>query len=178
MSEILLRSPELILLMLTVVWVVSILLISCSKVSLLHPMEPFHRTQLQMLFYYFEHFSQLVVFYQSLSDDKSLKDSRTFLSILTDLSNVVVWLVSVCPLISQSPSFLNNPLVIVRSAPTTSDITVTFIFLTFFNSLTSFRYPFFYLLILPCGYLERQSPQFSSFSFFVDYHSVWLSGRD
>ena len=43
-----------------------------------------------------------MVFHWSLSDSKSPRDSRTLLSILADLNNAVVWMVSTCPLISKS----------------------------------------------------------------------------
>ena len=59
------------------------------------------------LFYSFRSFSHqryLVVFFWSLSDSKSHQVSRTLLSILADLSNAVVWVVYICPLISKSSS--------------------------------------------------------------------------
>ena len=41
-----------------------------------------------------------MIFYWGLGDSKSPQVSRTFLSILVDLSDVVVWMVSVRPQIS------------------------------------------------------------------------------
>ena len=61
-----------------------------------------------------------MVFYQSLSDIKSPQVSRTLLSILVDLDNAVVWMISTRPFISKSP----NPLVTVQI--------VTFMFHSFF----------------------------------------------
>ena len=49
-----------------------------------------------------------MVFHWGLSDSKSPQVSRTFLSILADLNNVVVWLVSTRPLISKFSSPFNN----------------------------------------------------------------------
>ena len=46
----------------------------------------------------------MVFFYWSLSDSKSPQVSRNLLSILADLNNAVVWIVSTRPLISKSPS--------------------------------------------------------------------------
>ena len=46
-----------------------------------------------------------MVFHWSLRDNKSPQISWTFLSILADLNNVVVWTVSTPPLISKSSSF-------------------------------------------------------------------------
>ena len=45
-----------------------------------------------------------MVFHRSLSDNKSPQVSRTLLSILADLNNTVVWIVSDRPLIPKSPS--------------------------------------------------------------------------
>ena len=67
----------------------------------------------------------------SLSDSKS-QASRTLLSILANLNNAVVWMVSTCPLISKSSSPFTNPLGIGPSASITIDITVTFVFHSFF----------------------------------------------
>ena len=47
---------------------------------------------------------ELMVFYWSLSDSKSPQESRTLLSILADLNNVVVWIVSSRPFISKFSS--------------------------------------------------------------------------
>ena len=54
--------------------------------------------------------------------------SRTLLSFLADRNNAVVWMVSVCPLISKSTSPCTNPLVTVLSASITVSIIVTFMF--------------------------------------------------
>ena len=69
----------------------------------------------------------------SLSDRKSPQVSRTLLSILTDLNNTVVWMLSTRPLISASSSPFINPLVTVTKAPITIDINVTFMFHIFFQ---------------------------------------------
>ena len=53
--------------------------------------------------------------------------SRTLLSILADLNNVVVWMVSTHPLISKSSSPFNNPSVTVPRAP------IIFMFHSFFQ---------------------------------------------
>ena len=46
----------------------------------------------------------------SFSNSKSPEVSRTLLSILADLSNAVVWMVSICHLISKSSNPCINPL--------------------------------------------------------------------
>ena len=51
-------------------------------------------------------------FHWSLSDSKSPQVSRTLLSILVVLINVLVWIVSIRPLIAKSSSPFNNSLVI------------------------------------------------------------------
>ena len=73
-----------------------------------------------------------MVFHWSLSDSKSPQVSRTLLSILAVLNNVVVWMVSTRPLTSKSFSPFNSPLVTVTSAPITIGIIVTFMFHIFF----------------------------------------------
>ena len=60
-----------------------------------------------MLLVSFSHQRFLVDFHLGLSDKKSRKVSRTRLSILVDLSNAVIWIVSVRSPISNSSSPLN-----------------------------------------------------------------------
>ena len=71
-----------------------------------------------------------MIFHRSLSDSKSPQVSRTLLSILAVLNNVVVWMVSTRPLTS-SP--FNNPLVTVPNASITIGIIVTFLYHSFFQ---------------------------------------------
>ena len=68
---------------------------------------------------------------------KSPQVSRTLLSILAVLNNVVVWIVSTRPPTSKSSSPFSNPF--VPNAPITIGIIVTFMFHSFFNSLTRSR---------------------------------------
>ena len=72
-------------------------------------------------------------FHWSLSDSKSPKASRTLLSILSVLSNAVVWIVCTRPSTSKSSCPFNNPLVIVSKGPITTDIIVTIMFHSFFQ---------------------------------------------
>ena len=83
---------------------------------------------------------------KNLSDSKSLQVSRTLFSILANRNNAVVWIISTCPLISKSSSLFINLLVIVLSAPTTIDITVTVMFPSFFSSLARSQFLSFHLL--------------------------------
>ena len=69
-----------------------------------------------------------MVFHWSLNDSKSPQISRTLLSILTILSNAVIWIVSTCPPTSKSSRPFNNPLVIVPKVPITIDTIITFMF--------------------------------------------------
>ena len=85
-----------------------------------------------------------MVFPWSLSDSKSPQVSRTLLSILTILSNAVVWIVSTLPPTSKSTRPFNNPLVIVSKASITIGTIVTFMFHSFFNSLARSRYLSFF----------------------------------
>ena len=58
----------------------------------------------------FSHQLTLMVFHRILSDSKSPQVFRTFLSILADLNNAVVWMVLIHPPISNFSSLLFNPL--------------------------------------------------------------------
>ena len=85
-----------------------------------------------------------MVFHGSLSDNKSPQVSRTLLSILADLNNAVVCVVSSCPLISKSFNPSINPLVTETSFSCSSVSSI----------LSQGRgiYPsFHFLLILLCG---------------------------
>ena len=68
-----------------------------------------------------------MVFHWNLSDCKYPQVSRTLLSILAVLNNVVVWMVSTRPLTSKSSSPFSNPLVTVPNAPITIGIIVTYV---------------------------------------------------
>ena len=87
-----------------------------------------------------------MVFHWSLSDSKSSQVSRTRLRILAVLSIAVVWIVSTRPPTSKSSRPFNNPLVIVPNAPITIGTIVTFMFHSFFNSLSSSTYLSFFSL--------------------------------
>ena len=83
-------------------------------------------------------------FYLSLSDSKSPHVSRTLLTILADLNNVVTLMVSTSPLISTSSCPFLTPLGIIPCAAFTTGITVTFIYIYIYiyiySSLSRFRY--------------------------------------
>ena len=76
----------------------------------------------------FLHQRKLMVFHWSLRDSKSLQVSRTLFSILVDLNNAIVWMVS------DFSVFFTKPLEIVPSTPITIGITNTFMFRSFFFS--------------------------------------------
>ena len=108
-------------------------------------------------------------FYSSLSDSKSPQVSRTLLSILAVLNNVVVWMVSTRLPTSKSSSPFSNHLVTFPNAPITIGIIVIYMFHSFFNSLQGRgTYPSFHILsVLFCGQPGQQSRQFCKFSFFL-----------
>ena len=85
-----------------------------------------------------------MVFYRRLSPGKAPQVSRTLLSILADLSNAVVWMVSTLPLISKSSSPLTSPLVSVPRTTITIGIIVTFMFHSFFSTQARSRYLSFF----------------------------------
>ena len=107
-----------------------------------------------------------MVFFQEFNSSKRSLVSGTLLSILVNLNNAIVWMVSTCPLISNSFILFTKPLGIAPSVPITTAITVTFMFRVFFSSLARSRYRFRFLLILLCGLPKRQSPLLNKISFF------------
>ena len=88
--------------------------------------------------FYLQHW--LLISHWSLRDSKFPKDPRTLLSILTDLNDAVVWMVSTCSLFSDSFSLFTTLLGIVPSAQTIIGFRVTFMFHRFFTSLARSRY--------------------------------------
>ena len=91
-----------------------------------------------------------MVFHWSQSDSKSSQVSMTPLSILSDLHNAVVWMVSALLSIFNPSRVFTKPLEIVPSAPITIGITVTVMFHRFSLALRqdvsiypSFRYLWF-----------------------------------
>ena len=85
-----------------------------------------------------------MVFHGSLSNSKSPQVYRSLLSILAVLNNVVVWMVSTCPLTLKSSNPLNNPLVILLKAPITIGTIITFMFHSLSNSLARSMYLSFF----------------------------------
>ena len=78
---------------------------------------------------------------------KSPLFSRTLLTILADINNAVVWMVSTCPLIFKSSSPFTNLLGIVPSALITTGINVTLTSLVYvFSSLAKSWYLSLFLL--------------------------------
>ena len=94
----------------------------------------------------FSHQCQPLSFHWSLSDSKSPQVSRTLLSILADLNNAVVWMVSTRPLISKFSCPCINPFETVPRAAITIGITITLIFHSFFIYRARSRYLSFFSL--------------------------------
>ena len=117
-----------------------------------------------------------MVFQWSFSNNKS-EVSRTLLGILADLSNAVVWIASIRPLISKSSSPFSNPLMTIPRAPITIGITVTFMSHSFFNSLARSRYLSFFSLsfnfILWSARIAESTIQLVLYFFFI----IIRSGR-
>ena len=76
-----------------------------------------------------------MVFHWSWIDSKSLQVSSTLLSILVDLNEIVVCIVSTRPLISKSPSTFINPSVNVPTTPIGIGKIVTFMCHSFIQLL-------------------------------------------
>ena len=122
----------------------------------------------------------------SPSDRKSPGVSRTLLSILADLNNAVIWIVSTHPLISQSSNPLINHLLIVPRASITIGIIATFMQKSFFNSQARFTYLSFFSLsfnftLWSAGSTKSTILQvlfFFFFFFFGHYYKIGWSDRD
>ena len=72
---------------------------------------------------------------RNLSNRKYLQVSRTLLSILADLNNPIVWMVSTRPIISDSSIPLTKTFGIVPNESVTIGITVIFLFHSCFSPL-------------------------------------------
>ena len=107
-----------------------------------------------------------MVSHKSLSDSKSPQVYRT-LSILTDLNNAIVWMISTYHLISNSSSLFTNYMGTVPRAPLVVPPLPSCSI--FFSSLVCLRtyqsFPF--LLFSLRGSSGRLSPTFCRFSFFL-----------
>ena len=121
-----------------------------------------------------------MVFRWNLSDNKSPQVSRTLLSILAVLNNVVVWTVSTRPPTSKSSRPFSNPLVTVPNAPITIGIIVTFMFHSFFQFSSKVQVLillFTFFLFYSVVSWDSKVDNFASCLLFVDYYEVWSSGR-
>ena len=107
-------------------------------------------TTIMILLFEFSHKIWLIIFYWSLSENKSPQISGTLLSILADLCNVAFWMVSSCPLISKSSSPSTNPLRTVPSTPITITPSCSIVFKVLWQGLRTYL-SFCFLLILLCG---------------------------
>ena len=108
-------------------------------------------------------------FLVSLSDYKSPQVYRTRLSIVTNFNNVVVSMVLILPLISDSSSPLSKSLGIIPSARTTIGITITFMFHSFFSSLARSNYLYnhhyyYYFYFLSFSHWHSPMVSYSSLS--------------
>ena len=108
-----------------------------------------------------------MIFHWSLNDSKSPQVFRTLLSILTDLNNTVVWMVSARSPISNSSSPLNKYLGIIPSAPLTIGTTVIFMLHSFLVLMQGTSFLFRFLWFSLCGPPGPQSLPYSRFSFFL-----------
>ena len=126
-----------------------------------------------------------MVFHWSLSDSKFSQISRALLSILTDLKNSVICMVSIFSLISNSSSLFSRsiwrPFQAIPHNWHYCHLRVPHFFSLFFNTLTMFKYlsvfASFYFTF--CAQPEQQNPlDYKLFSFLVTKCWVWSSVQD
>ena len=109
-----------------------------------------------------------MVCHWSLNHSTSPRVSRTLLCILADLNNAVVWMVSSRPLISECFNPFISLLVTVPRGLITIGITVTFMFLSFFNSLARSWYLSFFSFSFNFTTLSQDSKvHYSAISLFL-----------
>ena len=109
----------------------------------------------------FSHQHYLGVFLCSQSEGKCTPVPRTLLSILADLINVIIWMVSILPLIFKSSNSFSKLLEVILSPPKQLELppparsTVFFLVLKLGPSIClAFHLLFFSI----CGPSERQNP--------------------
>ena len=108
-----------------------------------------------------------MVFHWSFSDSKSPQVYMTLLSILADLNNAVVWMVSTRPLISKSFSPWTN----FFSDRVERANHNCFMFHSFFSSLARPKY--LSLFSLSFSFTLWSTETIWQVLFLVDYHWVW-----
>ena len=103
------------------------------------------------------------------------QDSRTLLSILYDLNNAVVWMVSILPPIFSGSNPLSIPLGTISCAPTTIGITIIYTFHNYFSSLArKASIWFFFFTLWSAGMAKSTRWQVLSF-FFISTRSSLLA---
>ena len=115
-----------------------------------------------------------MVFHWSLNDSNFLQVSRTLLSILVDLNNAVVWMVSTRPVISKFSSPSINPLVTVPRAPNTITTLMFHIFFKFPSKVELLILLFTFFQFYSGVSRDREIYNFESSLFLL----IWLKLRD
>ena len=110
------------------------------RFSFIITITPWEFLSLFLLLESFSHQRYRMIFLWSLSDNMSPQVSSILLRIL---SNAIVCIVYIRPVISKSSCPFTNHLVTVPRAPITTGKTVTLMFYSFFNSLTRLWYSSF-----------------------------------
>ena len=99
----------------------------------------------------FSHQRSSMVSHWTLSDSKSPHVSRTLLSIMVDLNNVVVWMVYPHRLISKSSSLFTNPVI---------GLIVSFMLLSFFQFPCKVELPIFLFVCFQFYYVVSRTAKF------------------
>ena len=122
-----------------------------------------------------------MVFCRIPRDKKLLQVSRTFPSILGDVYNAVVKMISIRYSISNASSFLSMLFDTVPCVPITNSITVTLMFHSFFSFPCKVQVFFSDLFFFDFHYLDLLDSKVSSMAssnVFIKYRQVLHPGRD
>ena len=117
-----------------------------------------------------------MVFHWSLSGCKSTWVSRILLSIMADLNNAAVKMVSTRLLISKSSSPYSNTSVAVPSVPITIGINVTFMF-QFFQFTCKIKMFILLFLFFRCSFVVNGDSEVHNFASSLFFWIIIKSGR-
>ena len=156
-----------------ILWGVILLILWFTLLCLIHYVRAF--LFIILVLARFSHQRLLVGFQWSLSDSKSPQVSKDFLSIQAGLSNVLVWMVSILPLISNSSCLFSNllgPFQVHR----VQLVLLSPLCPTVFSALWLFSLSFIFTLWI--DETAKVHKMIVHFYFLVNWNLVLFSGQD